>query len=334
MSFSLGRLLHRGLDDAAVEAHRLIPLRPPRLATGPLLGNPTELLGGIPNVAPLPLRLSARPTHVDVSTPVPGTSAPNHRLHLHIYPPAGISRGAVVLCPFWMIPSPLALAPYIRLVNAQGLHAVVYVPPDHMERTPPGYFTGERMLGWDFPHLERMVQLVASELWAVTAGLKRLGRPVYLMGFSLGGLYAAVGAVAGAPVDGLAMVTPALDVQAAMTSTTLGRRYQKLLMDRGDCVPDAALMTQLSEPYLPASYPRPLAAERIFLAHGRHDGVVPLDSVTTLAQRWDVAVNTYTAGHMSLLFLQRRPRQDLSATLQRWQAMGPAHRSLPAAAAA
>ena len=55
----------------------------------------------------------------------------------------------VVFSPFWQIPGPWALAPYIRMVRALGMHAVIYTPPEHMGRTSKGYFSGERVLGWD-----------------------------------------------------------------------------------------------------------------------------------------------------------------------------------------
>jgi pimeloyl-ACP methyl ester carboxylesterase len=197
-----------------------------------------------------------------------------------------------------------------------GLYCVVYTPPDHMERTPKGYWSGERILSWDFPHMERMLQLTAGELTAITEGLKQHGLPVYLMGLSLGGLYAAMAALNGAPVDGLMLITPAADMQPSMASTRIGRRYQAMLRHRGDPIPGQDLLTVLGIPYRARSFDRPLPVERIFLAHGIHDGVVPLGVVTGLAKRWQVPLNAYACGHMSLLFLEPAVQKDVRAFLQ------------------
>ncbi|MEW5852147.1 MAG: hypothetical protein AB2A00_25385 [Myxococcota bacterium] len=310
------RALHEGLDDLAVNASRLRPVHELRLRVGPLDGDPNLPVRGLPDVAPLSVPLGNRKVHLTLPSPIRGLDAPNDALHLDVVPPKGDSRGVVIFSPFWQIPSPWALTRYLKVVKPLGLHAVIYTPPDHMKRTPPGYFSGERLLGWDFPYMQQMLRVAAGELTALAKGLAAQGKPVYLVGLSLGGIYAAMAALGGAPLSGLALITPAADVQESMGRTPIGERYRKLLARSGDKVPSDELLTELGFPFRPRSFERPLDAERIFLAHGVHDAVVPFGVAEALAESWQVPLRGYPCGHMSLLFLEPEVRSDLGKFLQ------------------
>lgn len=313
----MNRVVHQGLDELAVHMSRLRPLHPLDLRLGPLRGDPARVVRGVPGAGPLDIPLERRVTHLSLPSPVKGAAPPNDILHLHIFPPRRDPQGVVVFSPFWMIPSPWALGTYLRLASSLGLYSVLYTPPDHMRRTPRGYFSGERLLGWDFGHMEQMMQLAVAELVAVTSGLQAHGKPVYLVGMSLGGLFAAMASVAGAPLAGLALVTPAADMQVSMSRTAIGRRYRSLLERRGLRVPSEELLAELGAPFRATAFDRPLATDRIFLAHGRHDAVVPLAVATSLAGRWAVPLREYECGHMSLLFLDRALRRDLRGFLEK-----------------
>ncbi len=313
---TLRRVLHRGLDELLMGAALLRPMHPPKLQMGPLSDAVHLPAGGVPQVGPLAIPLPARKTRLEFRSPVPGMPPPNDRLILHVTPPKGPSRGVVVFSPFWLIPGPWALAPYVRLVKSLNMHSVLYTPPDHMQRTSKSYFSGERLLSFDFPYMERMLQVTAAELAAVTRGFSAHGLPVFLVGMSLGGLYAAMAALHGAPVDGLALITPAVDMQAPMAKSRLGRHYQDVIKRRGDALPSQDELSRLGLPYRARSFDRPLPADRIFLAHGIHDGVVPLGVATALAHRWQVPLHSYASGHMSLLFLDPAVQRDVRRFLK------------------
>ncbi|MBI5497583.1 MAG: hypothetical protein HY904_21410 [Deltaproteobacteria bacterium] len=325
---SIRRVVHRGLDELLMGAATLLPMHPPKVQMGPLTAHAEHPAGGVPDTHALAIPLPTRRTRLTFDSPVRGLPPPNDRVHLHVYPPRGHSRGVVVFAPFWLIPRPWVLAPWVRLVQSLSMHAMVYVPPDHMERTRPGWWSGERLLSFDFPYMERMLQLTAAELRAVSQGLAVHHKPVFLVGMSLGGLYAAMAALAGAPVNGLVLLTPAADMQPPMEKSRLGRHYRRRVEKRGDAIPAAAELRELGIPYRAHSFERPLPAERIFLAHGVHDGVVPLGVATGLARRWRVPLHIYPSGHMSLLFLERDLQRDVKSFLAACLAGAPAsHRT-------
>jgi hypothetical protein len=285
-------------------------------------------VGGLPHTPTLELPSPTLAGPVSLASPFPGAVAPNNRLHLHVYPSrAAAPRGVMVLCPFWLTPSPLLLASYVRQFQRAGFHTVLYVPPEHMQRTPAGYFSGERILGWDFPHMEHMLQLICTELREVTRAYRRQGHPVAMAGLSLGGLFASMAAVGGAELDALVLLTPAADMQVTLFQTRMGALYRRHLHQRGERPPTAALMTRLGAPYRPANFKAPLPGDRVFLAHGAHDAVVPWQVARDLADAWGSPLRTYAAGHMSLLFGQPALRKDLDAFLQ--GCLAPRQRPLP-----
>ena len=239
----------------------------------------------------------------------------NQQVHLDVLPPRGPSRGVAVFSPFWQVPGPWSLGRYTGVARDLGLHAVIYTPPEHGRRTPPGHFSGERILCWDFPWMQQMLRTASAELVSLCTGLATTGRPVYLVGLSLGGLFASMAAVGGAPVSGLVLVTPAADVQVSMGTTRIGRRYRGMVERGGVRVPSDELLSSLAAPYRAETFPPPLPPDRVFLAQGRHDAIVPWSVAERLAQQWRVPLRSYRNGHMSLLFLQPRLRADLRAFL-------------------
>jgi hypothetical protein len=245
-----------------------------------------------------------------------GASPPNDVVHLEVLPPRGPSRGVAVFSPFWQVPGTWSLRAYTRQARDLGLHAVIYTPPEHLRRAPRGHFSGERILCWDFPWMQEMLRTATAELVSLCRGLQAPGRPVYLVGLSLGGLFAAMAAVGGAPVSGLALVTPAADVQVSMGTTRIGRRYRGMVERAGVRVPSDELLTCLAAPYRAETFRPPLEAGRVFLAQGLHDAIVPWSVASRLAERWEVPLRTYASGHMSLLFLQPRLLRDLRGFLR------------------
>jgi hypothetical protein len=171
-----------------------------------------------------------------------------------------------------------------------------------------GSRSGEGFVSLDLARLRAVFEQLVLELRLCAAMAAREGE-VRLLGLSLGGLAGALAASAPERLDFAALVAPA-QLALVMTRTAIGLRYRRLATRAGSTWPEAGVLEAALAPFDPAL--RAPTAHRLFIAGGLHDRVVPTTGPVDLARAWGVEPRLYPRGHISLLFLCRALRHDLT----------------------
>jgi hypothetical protein len=223
-------------------------------------------------------------------------------------PARGERRGTVLLVPPWKIRRPELVSGYVRLLAEAGHDVWLVCPPRHLERAVAGSRSGEGFVSLDLARLRAVFEQLVVELRLCAAMAAREGA-VGLLGLSLGGLAGALAASAPERLDFAALVAPA-QLALVMTQTAIGQRYRRLATRAGSTWPEEGVLAAALAPFDPAL--RAPTAHRLFIAGGLHDGVVPTAGPADLARAWGVEPHLYPRGHISLLFLCRALRRDLT----------------------
>ncbi len=242
------------------------------------------------------------------SLAIPGFGGP---VVLHAFPAAGRRRGTAVLVPPWKTPPPARFRRWTALLAGAGWETWFVVPPEHLERTPPGGRSGEGLVGPDLSRTRRAMEELVREIrlsCAVAAGRG----PVGLVGFSLGALAAALAATGPEPLAFAALLAPP-DLALVAERTAIGRRYRRLAERAGAPLPGAAALRASLAPLDPAR--RRPTARRLLVAGGAHD-VIALRGPESLARAWGLEPRLYPRGHLTLLFACRALRRDVLRFLQ------------------
>ena len=297
--------VHRAVDEVAMWLEDRVARSPAPYRAA--LPGPLPCFGPLP---PLPAA-PAGPGIWSAPSPWSGAGAP---LSVHVSTCGRAARGVAVLVPPWKLPRASLLSGWRALLLAAGYEVWLVVPPFHLDRTPPGGRSGEGFVGPDLGRLRDAVSQSVVELRVVCAlALARGGLPA-LVGFSLGGLAAALTATTPEAPPTLALLAPALDLHAVLERTRIGRRYRALAERAGAPLPPDEAMEPLLRPFDPGA--RPLVARRVFLAAGRQDGVATRRGHLPVVRGWGVAPRAYDRGHLTLLFGCRQVRADLEAFLR------------------
>jgi predicted alpha/beta hydrolase family esterase len=308
---------HRVLDDLAVWAEDRRRRRPePVLLAEP---EPLACFGPLPALPPPPPELEsvaadgtvaapARTPGVVWTAPSPRPLRSGDRMSIRITAARGARRSIALLVPPWKIAHARLVAGYTRLLARAGQEVWLVSPPHHLDRTLPGARSGEGFVSLDLRRLRAVFEQLVLELRVLVSLASRRG-PVGLLGLSLGGLAGALAATAPERLDYAALVAPA-NVSLTMAATKIGLRYRRLAELAGETPFDEAAMEEALTPFDPSR--RAPTARRIFLGSGSHDRIAPPDGQAALARTWGVPLHTYERGHMSLLFLCRALRRDLT----------------------
>ena len=244
-------------------------------------------------------------------TPLPGAD-PGDRMVVRSYAPRGPRAGTIILVPPWKIRSARLLSGYVALIREQGWAVWLLTPPHHLERTATGARGGEGFVSLDLDRQRRVFEQLVLEI-RVLAALAGRGGAVGLLGLSLGALATALAATADERLALVALLAPPADLHSVMTGTPIGRRYRALALRAKAPLPAGDELRRAFRCFDPAA--RTPRTDRLFIATGTEDIIVPAAGPIALARAWGVEPRLYRRGHLSLLFACAALRRDLAAFL-------------------
>ena len=178
-----------------------------------------------------------------------------------------------------------AAAPLVSRWFQSGLDVALVTLPGHGARAP----AGARMSGEAFavPHVARLAEAVREALYEVHLTVHWLrhetGRPVGLLGLSLGGYLTALAA---GLLDDLAFAVP---IAAPVCMGDLAWRFLRRTRHHRDGapgLPDAEELRRSFRVHSPLAHALRLPRERALIVAGRGDRVVPPAHALALAQHW------------------------------------------------
>jgi hypothetical protein len=163
---------------------------------------------------------------------------------------------------------------------ALGLDVALLTLPFHGVRSPrSARYSGELFVSWDVGRLNEAVRQAVHDVHLVRGWLTRqTGRPVGLLGLSLGGYLAAL--CAGLMAD-LAFVIP---VVPPVTLSDLPARL--FGMDGGELPVPLDDLERAYRLHSPLTYPLAVPRERVLVVGGRGDLVVPPEHAHALWRHW------------------------------------------------
>jgi len=297
--------LHSAVDRLAVWLEDRKPRDPAPFVPAP--AGPLACFGPLPRPPPPPdgpgwwTAPSPRPAPDDGEVRALVTCAPGRR------------RGTAVLVPPWKLPRLSLLSGWTELLARRGLDVWTLVPPFHLDRAPPGARNGEAFATLDLPALRAAVEQLVLEIRLLLGLARGQGGELVLAGLSLGALGAALAATSPEAPDRLVAVAPPADLLAVATGTGIGRRYQRLGARAGRPVPAPRALEPMLRPFRPGA--RPLRAPRALFAAGVADAIALPGPAVDLGRAWGAEVRIYPRGHLTLLFLCRALRADVTRFL-------------------
>lgn len=207
--------------------------------------------------------------------------------------------------------------PTLRRLFAQvlqrGLDLVFFVPPYHLDRTPPGFGSGDAFMATDFPdHLTAFAQELGDLrrllAWLRAQGVRELGA----VGASMGaGLLLRIATWEPA-FDFLTVLQPVLDWNGLLARPEMAPARQRLA-EQGYEGAEEAVYAALD----PRGATPLLGPSTIALFYGRFDGIAGPEAAQDLAVRWGLhRVRAYDRGHV-LLPVWTTLARDLGESLER-----------------
>jgi len=232
----------------------------------------------------------------------------DHTIHCELWQHRGdAARGTVIALHGFAMgwPAVDALALSARRWFALGLDVALVTLPDHGPRRPPGsLFSGQR---YTVPHAMQLagaVHQAVHEIFELKAWLRhRSGRPVGLFGMSLGGYLASLCAGLSADFDFLVPLVP-----PACMGDLAWRVYRDTGHHRSgqDAVLTEDNMRRAFYVHSPLAHPRRIPRERILLAAGAGDRIVPPQHPTALWQHWQQPrIHWFRGSHVAPLASER-----------------------------
>ena len=212
------------------------------------------------------------------------------------------------------------LVPYLNSLVARRLDIVFFVPPYHLERTPPGFSSGDAFLATDFPdHISAFGQALSDArtliAWLREQGVRQLGA----IGSSLGGSLLARLSTWDEGFDFLTLIAPVIRWELLVFQPEMTPVRTQL--DQGGL--DVRMVLRAYRAMDPTDERARVPARHIAIFYGEHDRIAPKLPIFELAQRWGIArtrLQSYESGH-ALLFLVPNLSRDVLAVLDRdlWQ---------------
>jgi predicted alpha/beta hydrolase family esterase len=233
---------------------------------------------------------------------------------VEVTPAAGTRRGTAVLVPPWKLPRLSLLAGWIAEVARTGHEVWTLVPPLHLHRAPSGARSGEAFVTADGPALRASFEQLVLEIRLLLALARARRQPSALVGLSLGGLASALAATTAEAPDRAALVAPPADLHAVLVETRIGRRLLPALRHGASYAPALAELEAMLAPFRPDG--RRARTDRVLVAVGNADRIALPAAATALARSWGADLRVYPRGHLTLLFLCRAVRRDVTAFLR------------------
>ena len=187
----------------------------------------------------------------------------------------------------------------------KGLGVHFLMLPYHYDRTPrQSFFSGEFFWSGDIRRSVRAYQQAAYDLFDLHQYLRRRsGRPVWIVGFSMGGGIALTLA-AHAPLDGVFAINPVCNLGELVWKSALFSTIRSDLQAGGIGYDDVRARFDRLDPLLADRFCTP--AERIALGRSLYDQINDPAHYDLLVAKWHIRqVRSYRAGHLNVL---RAPR--------------------------
>lgn len=217
----------------------------------------------------------------------------------------------LVLLHGWRMDSYMLFDKFARLFIHEGFNVAMPDLPYHMKRTPGGSFAGEHTFKDDAIHTMATFRQAIFDIMSIInwSNEKRSSRAIAVMGVSFGALLTGLLTCLEPSVDLSVMVAPPVDLGAMFASSRLGRIFEKenprgerMLRLYKETLNKVAL--QNLKPLLPP--------ERIFIAEGRFDGMVPPELIENLWHAWGhPCIRRYDHGHLSVIMLNADLDEDI-----------------------
>jgi len=237
------------------------------------------------------------PSAISVHHPV------SNQAHAYVYRQGPLGARPVVLWVPGQYVIDLAFVPigwFIDVLLSRGVDVVVYVPPYHLERTPPGFASGDAILATDLADQLAVFAQELSDLRTLAAWL-RAQRPPALGGFggSFGGL--ALLRVIGwdRSLDFLTVMMPPIRLDRTLLDAPESEPGRQRLRREGRSLEEVGRLYRLLDP---TATPPLIAPARISALYGRHDLVAPSHELEAWADAWGVQRRRrFDRGHVLLL---------------------------------
>jgi pimeloyl-ACP methyl ester carboxylesterase len=182
---------------------------------------------------------------------------------------------------------------------ARGFNVILLTLPDHGPRRAPGtLFSGQSFTVPHAVHLATAVRRAIHEIFELKRWLRgQSDRPVGLVGMSLGGYLASLTAGLSDDFDFLIPLVP-----PACMGDLAWRVYRDTGHHRAGQDDTLTEENMRAAFYLhsPLSHPRKIAKERILIAAGAGDRIVPPEHPTALWEHWDQPrIHWFRGSHLS-----------------------------------
>lgn len=227
----------------------------------------------------------------------------SNQAHAYVYRQGPLGARPVVLWVPGQYLIDLAFVPigwFVDVLLSRGVDVVVYVPPYHLDRTPPGFASGDAVLATDLADQLAVFAQELADLRALAAWL-RAQRPPALGGFggSFGGL--ALLRVVGwdRSLDFLTVMMPPIRLDRLLLDAPESEAGRERLRREGRSLEEVGRLYRLLDPT--GARPR-IPPGRIAALYGRHDLVAPARELEAWADAWDVKRRRrFDRGHVLLL---------------------------------
>lgn len=223
----------------------------------------------------------------------------------------------LILLHGWRMDSYMLFDKYCRFFVKEGFNVAMPDLPYHMNRTPGGSFAGEYTFMDDGIHTMEALRQALFDVMAIMnwAREKRGVTRVGIMGVSFGALLTGLLACSEPSIDFAVMVAPPVDLGRMFSMSRLGKvfesenpRAEKMLRVHRDTLSKVAL--QNLKPVIPS--------DRIFIAEGKYDQMVPPELIEELWVAWDYPeLGRYPQGHLSVIMFNDPFEKDMKCWLRK-----------------
>lgn len=181
----------------------------------------------------------------------------------------------------------------------RGLDVALVTLPYHGARTPPeARFSGEHFAVPDVARLGEAVREAMYEIRLVTHWLREeSGRPVGLLGFSLGGYLTALAASLDEALDfAIPMVPPVCIGDLAWRFFSRTRHHR----EGGESVLSQDELRRAFRVHSPLAHPLRLPVDRVMIVAGRGDRIVPPEHPSALHEHWGrPEIHWFSGSHLA-----------------------------------
>lgn len=190
---------------------------------------------------------------------------------------------------------------FISMLNEQGINVHLMVLPYHYERTPKqSAFSGEFFWSADVYRSALAFKQAVYDLAQFYTYVKtKTGRPVWIVGFSMGGGIG-LSLVSLIPVNGIFVINPVCNITELMWHSALFSTIKNDLEANGLTVEYIQNMYSLYEPLNIKEIK--ISKDKVVMAKGLYDQINDPRNYDLFNQKWGLKhALSYNAGHLNIL---------------------------------